>query len=74
VRKRKYLCGLFDDVSPSLLHEHFLQINLKERLDQNLKHNLAIVMEGKQRKKKGKQEMGGLLVVVQVSNRWGLGR
>lgn len=36
VGKRKCLCGLFDDVSPSLLNKHFLQINLKQRLDQNL--------------------------------------
>lgn len=78
--KRKYLCGLFDDVSPSLLNEHFLQMNLKQRLDQNLVVGAKLEAQlgnsdgRKTKKKKGKHEMGGLLVIVQVSNRWGFGR
>ncbi len=74
------LCGLFDDVSRSLLDEHFLQINLKQRLDQNLVVGAKLEAQlgnsdgRKTKKKKGKQKMGGLLVVVQVSNRRGLGR
>jgi hypothetical protein len=70
VGKKTYLCGLFDDVSPSLLNKHFLQINLKQRLDQNLVVGVKLEAQlgnsdgRKTKNKKGKQEMGELLVVV----------